>query len=455
MMAQIPSRWVIPSVVLLLFMLSFVYPMTAQTRLAEPFLFAESDQGIIFYGLSATNGIESVGKLPSDFSLSIYDATWLIGTYNNLVLSPNQQNIAFTAGNNEGHKGLFTYSLATDTVTVRQVFDEDYGGYDFVLKWSPDSRALLILPRRADTCDCGASPEAQVYDLETNNIHKLTNQALEIYGGAFAWLPDSDGLVYTNPFDPLAIMMIDREGDNRRLLVDLDKNPPGSAYPAACDYAWSSERARLYYIAGCLGPIDDPRDYLYSSDLDGNIQLEAALPEIYTEEFSPGEESNSVEDIDVIQVLSTAQGVYAGVAVKAHFEENSKYGPHMFFRFVALSKDQTLETVFEYRVPADQPYSQDWLVQTALSPDQQSVGLVGINHIVVGNLQSGQQDALLIRPFDSYVRNPNIRWIDAERLLYGDDEADIWLWNTSDNSTVNLTIEMDQEAWMLPQTDSN
>ncbi len=428
----------------------FVSPAAAQGNFA-PLIYVDNGEAIVFYELTDNNELIEVARMPNTFTMPDSDAVWPVG--NNLVLSPDNHKVAFTSLDDAGHNGLFVYSF--DKNAFQQGFNEQYGSYYFLLDWSPDSQALLVIPGRGDTCDCFINPEVQVYDIEQNQLYKLTDESQKIYGADFAWLLDSQTVVYgSSGQKPNAIMLIQRDGTNRRILVDLDVHPVDTTFPWACDFTEAPATNRLYYTAGCLGLVNDPLDYLYSADFEGNPRLEAALPDILAAEFSPPGNVNPyvVEDIDVRSIVPTQHGVYAAVAFKALIEDQP--APQIFLRFVQLSPNQQVKTIFEYAVDPRDEYVVGWLEQASLSPDGKFIALVGDRKLAVGNVNTGQQAAFISREIAPYSSRFHVRWVDNHRLLYCDDN-DVWLFDTQDASTANLTTAIDEQAWLLTQTHSD
>ncbi|MEO8606372.1 MAG: hypothetical protein ABI690_00700 [Chloroflexota bacterium] len=448
-----PSQYVVFITLCILLLIGIVSPVAAQENAPVPVAYAETDAGVKLYAVSADKILETVGTLPDDFNTDGHDKKWMIR--HSFVVSPDEQQLAFTAqksGDNEAYVGLFIYSLVTHT--IRQVIDEIYVGYFFHLKWSPDSQNLLIEPEVEDNCGCMGRPEVRVYNLVSDTLIQLTDQSRNVYGRVFTWAENNRDLVYAG--NGVNIVEFGLGGIHRQPLVNFEINPPPDSFSGSCNFAWSEQRARWYYVVGCLWLIDDPLDSLYSVDLSGHARLEANIPDLLRQEFPlPPGNNPYVEDVSVTSIHATADTVYAALSFKATVatgssDTDSDVEDKAFWRVMSIDAQGQIETAFEFT---------EWniftssLIQAAFAPDNQKVVLVDREHIVVGDLATGKQLVSLTRTLENWYQRMDVLWINAHELLYLADD-DVWLLDTSDGTTVNLTTDIEAVAFLLPQTNS-
>jgi hypothetical protein len=431
-------------------MLGMVSPATAQEAIPVPVVYAENDTGITLYAVSADKTLAAIGNLPDDFTTDAYKTTWKIRK--NLVVSPDKQQLAFTAqkyDDNKNRVAFYIFSLTEQT--FRQVFEEDYIGYYLHLKWSPDSQNILIEPEVEDNCGCMGRAEVRIYNLVSGDIHQLTDRSRDLVGGSFTWATNNFDLIYSG--SGVDIVEIRPDGIHRQSLVNFEMNPPPDSFSGSCNFAWSEQRTRWYYVVGCFW--DDPLDSLHSVDLSGDARMEADLPDLLRKEFPlPAEYEPYVEDVHVTNIHQTEAAVYAAFEFKAMAPESSDPGSDWklqdIWRVIRLGSPGKMETAFEFTASG---ILNTGLVQAAFAPDNQKVALVAGSLIVIGDLVTGDQLVMLPRTLESYYDRTNVQWIDEARLLYAAD-SDVWLLDASDGKTFNLTADIESTAYLLPQTNS-
>jgi hypothetical protein len=430
--------------------IGIVSPIAAQDDTPVPIAYAESDAGVTLYAVSADKTLEAVGTLPHDFNSDGSDKNWMIR--HSFVVSPDEQQIGFTAqksGDNEAYVGLFIYSLATHT--IRQVVNEVYVGFFFHLKWSPDSQLLLIEPEVEDNCGCMGHPETRVYNLASDSLIQLTDDNHDINGASFTWAANNRDLVYAG--NGVDIVEIGLDGIRRQPLVNFEKNPPSDSFPSSCNFVWSGQQERWYYVTGCLW--DDPLDSLYSVDLSGHARIEANLPDLLLKEFTlPAPSEFFVEDVDVAIIHPTESTVYAAFGFKALVPKNSDPSSDIisqaFWRVIRLNAPEQFEIVFEFTAPY---IANSALEHAAFAPDNRKVALVDRKHVIVGDVMTGEQIASITRTLDNWYQRMDVLWINANELLYAAGD-DVWLLDTSNGLTTNLTADIEAMAFLLPQTNS-
>jgi hypothetical protein len=433
-------------------LLGMVSPAFAQEAMPVPVIYAQTDAGIAFYGLSPEKILETRGHLPDDFGADEHDIDWTIQS--NFVISPDGQQLVYTVenyGDKEYNVGLFFYSLTTHTYTIRQIIHQSYGGYFYHLAWSPDGQFVLIEP--IDPSGSGGEwPEVRVYDLVSDSIYKLTDSSRDIHGHLFTWASNNLNLVYSS--DGMKILEIGLDGIRRQSLVNFEINPPANAFPSTCNFAWSEQRARWYYVVGCAW--DDPLDSLYSVDLSGHARLEADIPDLLRQEFSlpPGYDPY-VEDVSVTSIHAAEDTVYAALGFKAMVatgsnDPDSEVVNKAFCRVIRLDSPGKIETVFEVILPSQLGSE---FSQAVFAPDNRKVALVDGQHIVIGDLMTGEQLVSLTRTLEVYYQRMDVLWINEHELLFAVND-DVWLLDTTDGTTTNLTANIEARAYILPQTSS-
>jgi hypothetical protein len=333
------------------------------------------------------------------------------------------------------------------------VFEEAYIGYFFHLKWSPDSQNLLIEPEVEDNCGCMGWSDTRVFNLMSDTFLNLTDRSRHVNGGGFTWTANNLDLIYSDK--GVDILEIRLDGIRRQPLVNFETDPPPDVFPTACNFAWSQQRTRLYYAAGCLRQVDDPLNALYSVDLSGNWRVEAFLPDLLRKEFPlPVDYTPYVEDLNVAIIHPTESTIYAAFGFKVMAPKSSDPGSDFdlqsFWRVIRLNAPGEIQTVFEFTAPN---ILSSMLVYASFTPDNQKVALADTQHIVVGDLMTGAQLVDQPRMLNNYSMRSGVVWIDDEQLLYATDD-DIWLLNTSDGTTANLTADIESIAYLLPQTNS-
>jgi hypothetical protein len=423
--------------ILCVVLIGIVNPITAQEESLVPVAFAETDVGIVFYDLTADNTLAEMGRLPANFSLSTTNAEWHLAGWwgNNIVLSPDGKFIAFTAHNSD-QTGLFIYSVVTGE--IQQGFADDYGDWIFYLQWSPDSSAILS---RVQGADSGNFPDlshgTMIYEIESGDLHGATNNPKNIEFN-LAWSPDSQGIAYTGRGTQNGVMVTDRDGKTQRQLVNFDTDPPITSYADACNYTWSDNEQRWYYVAGCPHYADSPwDDRIYSVDLQGNYEVEADFPAFYEQKFYNTQENYSAFNaVSVHSLHAVNEAVYAVVNIQA---SNT---PQLWN---VLSVSAIESPLFTYEVTGAGDL---WIAE--FSSDNLYVALA--NHrglLVIGNLIDGKLLAEL--PFET--RYPNVRWMSDNSLLYR-SASDVLLFSVADDKTTNLSAILEDWVFLLPQTNS-
>src|SRR5690606_1036566 len=133
------------------------------------------------------------------------------------------------------------------------------------LRWSPDSRAILIEPVYGESSAMTPYAEPFVYDIESGQATTLTDTNFgKVWGG------DNRSLLNIAGYDTPVFTLIDPIDDLRREIgsaADLVHESVEWVSPL-CDFAWSPEARRWYFVAQC-GTAFTPAERVYSVMPDG------------------------------------------------------------------------------------------------------------------------------------------------------------------------------------------
>jgi len=278
------------------------------------YVLAVKPTGIEFHGVSKSGDLRLAGVLPANIAIDRYgEAEWLIYSAFGLKVSPNGNNIAFTATNSKTNKiKLFIYQISQQNLIQKDLLE------DMNLLWSPDSNSLLLSNR----------DQAQIYDVQTDHF----TQVADFGFGEAIWLPDNQHIVYVGdgivcdspckPFDDLHV--INRDGKDNQVITNLGSQIPADAFHSICEPTWSARDKRVYYRVGCVSE-SRSFEYLYSTTLLGDNRLENA-PDSTTVFVS--RITNLETDILNSTIYGlTAENILGGASWKImafNFEPNSK-----------------------------------------------------------------------------------------------------------------------------------
>ncbi|MEO8606374.1 MAG: hypothetical protein ABI690_00710 [Chloroflexota bacterium] len=429
-----------------------------------PVLFAQSDDSIAFYGLDNHNTLVEMGHLPENFDLTPYwdsdrssgdtETRWLSNWWNmNVVLSPDGSQIALTASSPVPDQDainfyIFLYNVQSDD--LQQAYTTVWSGEPRTdLHWSPDSRAILIEPTY------GESPafqppyaESFVYLLDTGGIMLENEHYWEMGWGEDSTTLREIGLVLANPYD------------NTRHTIHHLGNQGSSASEnqgPACNYIWSAGLKRWYFVSPCDEDSDINLGAIYSTALNGNMRLEVDLKAYLTEQFGLTADVSTAIRIHNSDLFAHDGNVYA-VLLFSYPSDSGDYGFYSEARIIQIDDTSRVEPVLINASREPNPYFR----YAFPAPDYQRFAFVsdvlGSSQVVIGDLVNKAMIGQYIRPDSSSSgaswRYWMGRWIDNERFIY-EDMQDVWLFDVSDGTFTNLTDDMEPQAWLLPQTNSN
>jgi len=388
------------------------------------------NQGISFFRIQSYGSLQSIGGLPKNFGIEgISSSDWLISGTGSLVTSPKRDQVAFSA-----HRGtenaLFIYSVSQGDLQQTAI------PYPVTPIWSPHGDALLL----------AAPPLAYVYEIVSHQLTEITHAPNEV-GGNFQWLPDATALFYlgldtTSPPKNIEIYVVNRDGSNRHRLTHTSSVVPANANRSICNLTWSPANSRIYYVVGCLGFKDNPRDYVFSVNLAGENRLEVALPTAFKEDASVTAVTNMVATTDGPVITYQADLVN---------------GDH-HWRVINLTPQGELQLRFDYHFDAPRE-----LYDAKISPDNKHVAIVGLTdediygsiHLLVGNFDDNQIAADLDGTDDHIC---NIDW-DDQNVLYettdipcfGNKSKPIATWQLDipTQKTVNISESLGKISWVL------
>jgi hypothetical protein len=136
-------------------------------------------QGIELFDVQDDGTLHSVGELSPNVGLEgIANSEWLIPNTSSFMVSPNHDQIAFSA-HRASENALFIYSISKRHTQQKAV------PYTFTPIWAPDGAALLL----------SSPPLAYVYEIASNQLTEITHAPNEM-GGQFQWLPNATGIFY-------------------------------------------------------------------------------------------------------------------------------------------------------------------------------------------------------------------------------------------------------------------
>ncbi len=463
---------IISLVLLMIVLLGITGALQAQDgKPLIPVLFAQTDEGITFYGLDDQNALIEMGRLPEQFDLTPdrggnrsnheTERRWLYNWWNmNVVLSPDGSQIAFTADNqipDQDAINFYIYLYNVQSGDLQQAYTTVWsGGPRTDLYWSPDSRAILIEPAY------GESPpfqppyaESFVYYIETGHVTQLPDTI-----AGKTWENDSHALLDVKGYDAPILTLIDPYKNIHYEIGQVEGlSPEGVDWvDPFCEFVWSPEQQRWYFIAQC-GTQITPAERVYSIELDGQVQLEADFQTYLTQELELIEDQSYIGSIDLHNLYANNGDIY--ITLYFYYEiypnnnENTQGGSE--WGVFKLSDDEPIETLFRFN--ADQTSN---FTTTIPSPDFRTMAFVSDgteeNWVVIGNLVNDSVVEQSVRASwdtsGAYWRYWMGRWIDNQRFLY-EDMTDVWLFDASNQSFTNLTDEIEQQAWLLPQAKSN
>jgi hypothetical protein len=389
----------------------------------------QQNERIYFYSIPPSGNAKLIGLLPSEFRLGrpTDEAVWFISDIERVAVSRDGADIAFTAQRGQ-EDALFIYTVGQEN--LQQVAIQP----GLMPLWSPDSSAILL-----SVCPCKweegpYSDRDYVYELTSRQLSPLTEPGS--YGQNYHWLTDSSALVYR---EGNAVLMSSRHGDTMHSLTVLMSPPSPNTYLSICDLTWSGASRRFYYVLGCIGGGEEPYEYIYSVDLNGDHRMEtlASLPTFY-----PDERFVSVVNIHPVP---TGNGVYVSLGSE---DDSPPLDGLSRWRILRVDRGH-IQTIYEGKI--SEPF-----MDSVLSPDGQKMlllttarGTNGRGFLEVVDLSTRQT---LVQSDLNGLGLCNAQWIDNQSILYSADpqrRCDIvaastlenfWLLDVATGSALNVSL---------------
>jgi hypothetical protein len=395
-----------------------------------------SDTEIAFYQVDAAGQKTSVGSLPSGiiFAQEPQPDQWTVSFSYNFTISPNGQQIAFTAQRKD-EINLFIYTLQDSHLEQISIPRLLYP------QWSPDGHALLLTP-------CCVDPGTEqdytnyTYDLREDRLTPLNTTG---FGWLFRWLPDSKSIVYGS-FDGLFKMS--RDETSNEMLLDLSDVPSQNDFDFICGLEWSEAEQRFYYVRGCGEETEQPNEILYSTNLQGTTkqEFESSLSMLY-----PNEKGATIIDFFV-------EGDTKFFFILSH---DIDYSNQIYWRIAQFTEGQLIDVYFE-------PVEQDpYITVSAMSPDSSKIAVVSHSWkdrglILVVDTANGAE---LVNEEFTTIPVCDVEWIDSENLLYTVSPEEICdpfytssplqivHLNVSTQKTTPITDDSRATSWIIREPD--
>lgn len=429
-----------------------------------PALFAQQGDYVTFYGLDDHNTLVEMGHLPERFYLewnqnsSQNEQTLALRNWwnMNLVLSPDGSTIAVTADYHfPDQSGINFYLFLYDPQSgdLQQAYTTLWtGGPRTDVRWSPDSHAILIDPTYGES-PSDIPPVAQpfVYLLDTGGVMLENDLYSDMNWGEDSTTLREIGLVLANPYDNTR-HTIRQIGNQSSPASDQSDQPD---WP--CNYRWSAGLERWYSVFSCNEDSDHYLSAIYSTALNGNRRLEVDLKDYLAEQFELTEDVSSALEIHKNDLFADDGNIYATLLF-SYPSDTGKYDRYYETRVIQISDKSQIKPVFINNSTDPNPFFR----YAFPSPDYHYFAFVsGVqvsSQVFIGDtIHNTMVGHVILKGIGSSGfewRYWMGRWIDSQRFIY-EDSQDVWLFDASDQTFTNLTANMEQTAWLLPQTNSN
>jgi hypothetical protein len=402
---------------------------TDDSSTSKPVIAAETEDGITFFTIDDSAQLTRIGGLPAEYVLSTYATGGKGSEITSLVMSKDQQKVAFIVREIDGVKDkrfLIIYDIYRNTshsvaFPIRDVFS---------VYWSPDSQMLFV---RGTTDYLYNLQQARLLTL---NLPTETNH--------HKWLEDSSGVIYSAE-DGLHI--IARDDLTQTHLVDTTSYITEMADGFVCKLVWSPFNQRYYYVLNCAEFAGYGGDEtLYSVDLNGNVRRESdqSLSQLYPRE--------GYVSFSELFPLMDSTDIYSFIQF---YRLDSKPS----FRVNRLAHGQFIEI---YRMKSGTSVRNP---DAALSPDNQKMAVTSpiwqldddnrIGFIIVIDLISGEE--LIDTTFTS-DQICQVQWINVDILLFvtcssidRSEINEIFHLDLTTKTAVNLTEDIAGNAWIVRQ----
>lgn len=409
-----------------------------------PAFLMNTPDGLIIYGANWENEVAEIGRLPANMGINTAGETyeWAIDAKDNFVLSPDHRHIAIVANSNDQtHRHLFIYHFDSGSLDDVVEFEQCPYGSLFItsdlspaVNWSPDSQALTLLTR------CSREKGELVYRLSDQLLRYLPDYNIWGVSTFSFWGADSSTLLLYDT-DSYGISLFDIGSNIEVKLANLEHITLASmADRDACNFTWSAAHELWFFEVGCLDELDSPIDYLYSLDLDGNVQLEVALPDFYAGLLSREEFEFSGPVLNVHSIVASDSGVY----LVLDMGDSDAYHSVLFRS--ADFYDLPEERFGEYKL-AD---SYDFFI----SPNQKYIALRYDDSIQFYLLDDGELTAELSGDLFDVQSSVRPLWLDAHRVVYRRTDGRVGLFNfvESMRAEINLSADLKGDVILFNDT---
>lgn len=409
----------------------------------SPALLLNTADGIIFYGANGENEVAEIGRLPANMGVNTADKTyeWSIDAKDNFVLSPDHRHIAIVANSDDQtHRHLFIYHFDSGSLDEVVEFEQCRSSFFITsqltpaVNWSPDSQALTLLTR------CSREKGELVYRLSDQLLRYLPDYDIwGVYSFSY-WGADSSTLLLYDT-DSYGISLLDIGSNIEIKLTDLEHiTLAPMAYRDACNFTWLAARQRWFFEVGCLDELDSPIDYLYSVDLDGNVQLEVSLPDFYAGLLSRDQQNFDGPSLNVDSIAASKSGVYLALYTEDF------YSYHSVVFYSGDLYDFPEERFGEFKI-AD---SDDFFI----SPNQKYIALRYDDGIRFYHLGDGELTAELSGDLFDVKSSIRPLWLDDYRVVYRRTDGGIGLFNfiESKRAEINLSAGLKGDLILFNET---
>jgi len=433
-------------------------PLKAQNASQHIAVQFSSDE-TVFYDVDASGHFERLDEL-TDLFATIKD-DWYVLNINLFSLSPDSQKLAFVAYHfdqqmQQQETTLFIYTFGHPH--FQQIPLSGMGA----IMWSPQSDAIALVGQ--------PQPDGAIENLDSIYIVDLASARVFAVpdspplAGNVLWLPDDVTLVYAKTTSPCRsetclnvrnLFAINRLTLAQSTLTHLETAIPastGSHYMGCSpsELSWSQNDNRIYYSLRCTDVDEDFHDTLYSVNLNADNRFEGIIAAIQNDKETL---------IKNIHSNRTKQGVYLTIMSRVEQPIDSGrtkevYDWHIFY-VDGVGNIQPISDI-QLSIKIN-------LTDVAISPDENQIALSGMDdteaatgYLWVVDLTTGKTK--ISKPTLQEVCQ--VEWLNNHELLYsqysegfcGASET-TWKLNIENNSTENMTANLEGPIWILPTAD--